>query len=257
MRAQYLPAAAGWGWITGGFAIFRRNPPLLGLLVMSYWFTMLLLSVVPINGTVAASLLMPGLSVGLMQACRGLERRQPVGLPTLFGSLKDNTGTLVALGALYLACTLGILGLTTIADGGELVRLMLSGKPVDRETLESGSLLAPALILMALMVPLLMAYWFAPVLAAWHRLPLFKALFFSFVACWLNWRAFLAYGLGLFVVGGIFPGVFVGILLLIFPGAANLLTALITVPLVLVLAPVTFASFYVSYRDVFGISEIV
>lgn len=257
MRAQSLPAAAGWGWITGGFAIFRRNPPVLGLLVMSYWFTVLLLSAVPLIGTVAASLLIPGLSVGLMQACRLLERRQMPGLPVLFGSFRDNTGTLVALGALYLACTLGILGMSTIADGGEMLRLLLSGKPVDAETLESGALLAPATIVMLLLVPLLMAYWFAPVLAAWHRLPLFKALFFSFVACWINWRPFLVYSLGLLLVGAIAPGVVVGLLVIVFPGAANFLSALVTVPMLLILAPVVFASFYVSYRDVFGISEIV
>ena len=254
MQAQSLPASAGWGWIAGGFAIFRRNPPLLGLLVMSYWFTVLLLTAVPLIGTVVASLLMPGLSVGLMQACRALERRQPVGLQTLFGSLKDNTGTLVALGALYLACTLGILGLSTLADDGELLRLMLSGKPIDQDTLESGVLLLPAIIVMTLLTPLLMAYWFAPVLAAWHRLPLFKSLFFSFVACWINWRAFLVYGIGLLLVGAIIPGVLVGILLIVFPEAAGFFTALITVPMVLLLAPVVFASFYVSYRDVFGVS---
>lgn len=257
LRAQNLPPAAGWQWLVGGFAIFRRNPPLLGLLVMCYWFTVLLLSVIPLVGTVAASLLIPGLSVGLMQACRSLERRQPIGLQTLFGSLRDNTGTLVALGALYLGCTLGILGLSTIADGGTLLQTMLSGKPVDRETLESGALLLPATIVVALLVPLLMAYWFAPVLAAWHRLPLFKALFFSFMACWINWRPFLVYGLALLLVGGIAPGILLGLLAGLIPAAASFISALVTIPVILVLVPVTFASFYVSYRDVFGISEIV
>jgi hypothetical protein len=37
-----------------------------------------------------------------MQASRNLERGQPVGLQTLFGGLKENTKTLLALGALYL-----------------------------------------------------------------------------------------------------------------------------------------------------------
>jgi hypothetical protein len=35
-----------------------------------------------------------------------------------------------------------------------------------------------------------MAYWYAPVLAGWHGLSPAKALFFSFVACLRNWRAF-------------------------------------------------------------------
>lgn len=257
MRAQNLPAAAGWGWIVGGLAIFRRNPPVLSMLVVSYWFTVLLLSAVPLVGTVVASLMIPGLSVGLMQACRLLERGQAPNLQTLFGGLRQNPRTLVALGALYLACTLGILMLSSLADDGELLRFMLSGKPVDRDTLESGHLLPAAAIVMALLAPLLMAYWFAPVLAAWHRLSTGKALFFSFVACWINWRAFLAYGLGLALVAAVGPGTLLAILLLIFPGAANLLAVLVTIPLMLVLAPVVIASFYVSYRDVFGVYTTV
>ena len=83
MRAQTLPAAAGWRWILGGFAIFRRNPPMLSMLVVTYWFTVIFLNILPVVGAIAASLLIPGLSVGLMQAARNLERGQPVGVQTL------------------------------------------------------------------------------------------------------------------------------------------------------------------------------
>ena len=94
-------------------------------------------------------------------------------------------------------------------------------------------------------------------LAAWHRLSLGRALFFSFVACWMNWRPFLTYGAGLLLVAGILPGVLLGILLVVAPGAANFVTAIVSVPMILVVAPTIFASFYVCYRDIFGISEIV
>ena len=106
------------------------------------------------------------------------------------------------------------------------------------------------------MVPLLMAYWFAPILAAWHRLSAPKALFFSFVACWLNWRAFVAYGMALFGLAGVVPGLILAMVGLISPEASSFLTAVLTVPMVLVVAPVIFASFYVSYRDVFGFSDL-
>jgi hypothetical protein len=109
VRAQTLPPAAGWQWILGGFAIFRRNPVMLGMLVVAYWFTVLFLNVVPVIGVLLASLAIPGLSVGLMQAARNVERGQPVGIQTLYGSLRDNARTLIALGALYLCCTLGAL----------------------------------------------------------------------------------------------------------------------------------------------------
>ncbi len=257
MRAQTLPAAAGWQWILGGFAIFRRNPLMLGMLVVSYWFTVLFLNIVPVIGVVVASLAIPGLSVGLMQAARNLERGQPIGLQTLYGSLKENARTLIALGALYLACTLGILGLSALVDGGDFLKFMLSSSRAERAAVEDADFILPALFITILMTPVLMAYWFAPVLAAWHRLSLGRSLFFSFVACWMNWRPFLAYGIGLVVFAGILPGIVLGLLLLLFPGAASFITALVTIPMVLVVAPTIFASFYACYRDIFGISEIV
>lgn len=255
MRAQTLPAAAGWRWLSGGFAIFRRNPPLLVLLVISYWFTVLLLNIVPVLGALLASLAIPGLSVGLMQACRDVERGESAGLPTLFASLKENPRVLALLGALYLAVTLGALAVSSLVDGGELLSLMLSAKPLDPEAVESGRLLLPFVVIVLLLIPVMMAYWYAPVLAAWHRLPVAKALFFSFVACWINWRAFFVYGIGLFLVAGIFPGIVLGLLQAFFPGAQNLIATLVTVPMVLTVAPTIFASFYVSYRDVFIISD--
>ena len=257
MRAQTLPASAGWNWILAGFAIYRRNPILLSMLVLAYWFTVLLLNVLPVIGAVAASLLIPGLSVGLMQASRNLERGQPIGMQTLFGGLKQNTRTLLALGALYLALTLAVLGISALADGGEMVSFMLSGKPADAQDIEESNFFLPALIVMLLMTPVMMAYFFAPVLAAWHELTVGRALFFSLVACWLNWRAFLAYGVALLLVAGVIPGLLLGALLALFPGAQSFVTALITMPMVLAVAPAIFASFYASYRDIFGISELV
>ncbi len=262
MQVQTLPAAAGWAWLGAGFAIFRRNPPLLGMLVVAYWLTVLILNVLPVIGAVAASLIIPGLSVGLMQAARDLDRGQTVGLQTLFGGLKRNTRSLVALGALYLCCTLGVLGLSALLDGGQLLNYMISGKGADKETVESGELILPSLFVMTLMMPVLMAYWFAPVLAAWHGQSVGKSLFFSFVACWLNWRAFLAYSAALVVFAGLVPGLVFGILIAAFGGAeGGFITAFVITPLMMVIALMIFstvyASFYASYRDIFGPSEIV
>jgi hypothetical protein len=256
VRAQTLPAAAGWRWIVDGFAIFRRNPALYSMLVVCYWLTVVFVNLLPYIGQVAAFMIMPGLAVGLMQAARDLERGQPVGLQTLFGGLRSNPRTLVILGILYLCCQLGALVLSSLIDGGDLARVVLAGKEMDKEAIENGALVAPAVFVMAVMTPVVMAWWFAPVLAAWHGQGVGKSLFFSFAACWLNWRAFLAYGAGLVLVAGFLPGLFAGLLLLLFPGAQALITALMTVPMMLMILPVIFASFYVSYRDVFVPAEI-
>lgn len=257
MRAQTVTSAAGWRWLFTGFAIFRRNPPIFALLVIIYWFTVVFLNILPVIGVVAASMVIPGLSVGLMQAARNIERGQPVNIQTLYGGLRENTRTLLALGGLYLVATLAVLGMSTIIDGGDLLRYMLASNRAERAALEDADFTLPALFVMVLLIPVLMAWWFAPVLAAWHRLTLGRALFFSFVACWMNWRAFIAYGAAVLIAVGVVPGVLLGLLLLLVPGAAGLLSALFMVLMALVVAPVIFASFYASYRDIFGISEIV
>lgn len=257
MRAQTLPPAAGWRWIVGGLAIFRRNPVMLSMLVSAYWFVVLFLNILPLVGAIAASLAIPGLSVGLMQAVRNVERGQPVGLPTLFGSFGENRKTLLALGALYLCCTLGVLGLSALADGGDMLRYMLASSRAERALVEDADFMLPGLIVVILMTPVLMAWWFAPVLAAWHRQPLGKSLFFSFVACWMNWRPFLSYGIGLALVSGILPGLLLGLLLIVVPGLQDLALGIVLAPMALIVAPVIYASIYVGYRDIFGISEIV
>lgn len=254
MRAHTLPAASGWRWLADGYAIYRRNPALLLLLVVFYWLTLILVNLVPLLGPVAASIAIPGLSVGLMNACRDLDDGR-VPLPgALFSGFRDNRQALITLGILYLTLTMAILLLSTLVDGGELMRHLTSGKAPDKEA--EGGLLAP-LFVMLLLLPLVMAFWFGPMLAAWYRLSAPKALFFSLVACWLNWRAFLVYAVSMLLLAVVAPSILLFIVALFAPGATGVFGMLLAVPLLLVLMPVVFASFYVSYRDVFGVSERV
>ena len=95
-----------------------------------------------------------------------------------------------------------------------------------------------------------MRYGYAPVLAAWHGLSPAKALFFSFVACLRNWRVFILYGLTIMIAGVLVPGFVLGVMGSLFSDA-RLFTVALTLIVALVLAPTLYASFYVSYRDVF------
>lgn len=255
MQALKLPAARGWQWLLLGYALFRRQPALIGLMTMSYWMVVLVLNALPLIGPVVVALLTPGLSAGVMSACRHLDRGLPAAMGLFLQPLKENPRALVGLGAFYLCYTMLAMALTSVVDGGGLWLSFVSGTPLDRQALEEGQLFQAILALLLFMLPVIMVYWYAPVLVAWHRLSLTKALFFSLVACLRNWPAFLVYGLGLLGVGALLPGLVVGLLGGLFPGAASFLTSLITLPLLMVLAPTMFASYYVSYREVFVMPE--
>ena len=99
-----------------------------------------------------------------------------------------------------------------------------------------------------LLVPVMMAFWFAPVLAAWHDMSAGKSLFFSLMACVRNWRAFLVYSLAVAIAGVFVPQLIAGLMA---GPEESALPTLIVVVISLILLPTLYASFYVSYRDVF------
>lgn len=72
----------------------------------------------------------------------------------------------------------------------------------------------------------------------------------------MNWKPFLVYALSLLAMV-VIPFVALGVAVEVFPRAASTFSFLLSLPVLLCFVPVVFASFYVSYREIFGVSEIV
>lgn len=253
MQASVLPARHGWLWLLAGFALFRRNPPLIGLVVLGYWMLLGLCGLFSVPGVIAAALITPALSVGVAQACRDVaEDRRPLPI-VLFAGFRGPARPLLLLGGVYFAATLLVLALTAPLDGGALLQLRLDLISFQEAVAAPGIGSAVELAVL-LTIPVMFAFWYAPLLITWHGQPLAKSLFFSAVACVRNWRAFLVYALAIVGVVLLLPAIVLQFVALLAPGALDLLLALLTLPALFIVAPTLFASFYASYRDVFGIS---
>lgn len=237
-------------WLVEGFGLWKRNPALLSFLVFGYWFGLMLIAAVPWLGQVLMSLAMPPLSLGIYNGCKALAEKRKVGPDILLSGFRQNLPEQIKIGGLYLAGSLAVLGLTTLADGGLLAELLLGKRKLDPVTAEDPNLNVSMLIAALGSTPLMMVYWFAPLLAGWHQLPALKAMFFSFVACLRNWRAFLAFALGLAALA-LAAGLVMSLLGLVHP----LLATLPGILFPLIFIPVVFASFYANYLDVFGASD--
>lgn len=259
MQARKLTAAEGWRWIFDAYALYRKAPSRLGMVVMGYWLCVLLLNAIPVLGPLLTSVLIPALSLGVMNACRQIEQGEQVEPIALFSALTNDTKArrkpLFALGFSYLLATFVVLSLSVLVDGGQLLGLMTGQIPLNDDTLSQGDIPLAALTVLVFLLPVLMAYWYAPILCGWHGLPVGKSLFFSFVACLRNGPAFLAYGAALFVFGALLPVTVLSVLSSLVPGASGLLAAILIVPIVMVFAPTVMASFYISYCAVFTVSE--
>jgi len=253
MQPRVVPYAHGARWLLEGWRLFRAAPIGWLALVFSYWVLMSLVSIVPLAGTVAAAVLVPPFSVGFMAAGRAAASGAPLGFTLLFEGFRRGARAQLLLGVVYFLCLAAVLGTTALADGGAVARWVLTGERPNDEMLQSPDLYAAFAIAAALYAPVMMMFWFAPVLVAWHGDAAPKALFFSFFGFLVNWRAFLAYGAGAALLTTVVPMLALTVMLFASGGTQAVPIAGLLFPLLLVLLPMLFASFYASYRDVFAV----
>ena len=71
MQLNEVPAKTGYLWFRQGVWLFRRNPVGFLTTFVAYVFAMMLVSLIPVLGTLVPLLLIPGISVGFMVVVRG------------------------------------------------------------------------------------------------------------------------------------------------------------------------------------------
>jgi len=249
MQARIVAARQGARWLADGWRLFAQAP--LGWLsvVFAYGLIMMLMSAVPVIGTAAFLVLYPAFTVGLMATARAAAHRAPFRVGILFDGFRHGVRPQIVLGAVYLVCSILVFAGTFLADDEQALRSVLSGRRP--EELDGGDLAVPLAVMVALYTPTLMMFWFAPPLAAWHPVGALKALFFSFFACLMNWRALLVYGVvTTAAILALAYALLLGVML--FSGGAKGVPVLLVLLLAILMLPTLFASFYASYRDVFG-----
>ncbi len=228
-------AGHGMTWLLDAFALFRQSPGMWILSFILFIVVTSLLSVVPILGSLASMLISPILMGGFMVACQRLENNGDLTFEDLLAGFRQHTGRLAGIGAFYLlgmilAMLIGFALLGLFMDLDHLERLSEQMAVADPAVL-GVSFLLPLLVLMLLILPLLMAYWFAPALVILHGMRPLDAMLRSFFGCLRNVLPFTLYGfvlLGLFILG-----------------ALPMLLGL------LIVGPMAIASVYTGYRDIF------
>lgn len=249
-----VSAQQGWNWVRTGFGLFRRNPAMWAFMVFAYIMLMQVIGMIPVLGWLVATILIPAFSASFMLISREIDAGKEPGFGLLFSGFRNNLPKLLVQGAVYLACALLLLGLSALVDGGALLNMMIFGTRPPPAVYEDGSLAGAAVFAGCLYLPALAAFWFAPALSALQNLPPLQALFYSFFAVLQNWRAFIAYGLGVVLLGLVCSiALFVLALLLrgLLGNKSQEALLLVVLPVMLTYVPTLFASFYASYRDIF------
>lgn len=194
-----VDAGQGIEWLKEGWQVFLKNPGVWIAISVIALIIFVVLGFIPLLGQLAANLLAPVISAGLLIGCRALVQGEELKIEHLFAGFQQQTGNLVLLGVLALAASV-VIGIVSFAIvGGSAATGAIVGNSAGAGMALGGFMLA-MLVVLALAAPLAMAMWFAPALVVFRNRPPIEAIKASFNACLTNLVPFLVYGVLLFVL---------------------------------------------------------
>jgi len=229
--ARRVPTGNGWTWLAAAWSIFRPAAGIWIGMVITLGVILVVVGLIPFIGALAISVLWPVFVAGLVIASRTIDHGGEAQFAQLFAGFRQRFGTLVILGAISLALSLAIVALVVALTGVKLYGLMGADSNPEQVFAAAATVALAGLIMLALMLPLAMATWFAPPLIVFNDLGAWGAMKASFAGCLKNMLPFLLYGVIALVAG-----------------------AIASVPLFLgwlVLVPVLAASVYTAYKDIY------
>jgi len=227
---QSVPAGHGWSWISASWELFKRQPGLwIGMWVL-FVLIMMGAGVLPVLGQILPALFWPVFVAGFAIGCRALDEGHELELAHLFAGFRERFGTLLGVGALSLLASL-IIGIVVGLTLGVGAFTLMKSDPEVMGAMAGTTIALMILVFMALLLPVMAAAWFAPLLVVFHQEGVVDSMKSSLFACVKNILPLLVYSVGLFVLA---------------IGA--------TLPLLLgwlVLGPMVSISVYTGYRDIY------
>jgi uncharacterized membrane protein len=236
---RIVDAGRGASWWSEGWRLFVPGAGMWILIVVILICMHVVGAFVPIVGSLVMQILFPVFSGGLMLGCRALDRGNPLTLGHLFAGFSQRTGPLLMLGLIYtglaILITLIVVGVMIAIFGVSILGMLTGATDPSQTGIALGNVVVAVLLgilfFLLLLLPLIMAIWFAPALVMLGGANPGAALKASFAGCLRNLIPMLIYGA-------------IGIVLAIIASIPFALGWL-------VLAPVALASIYASYCDIF------
>ena len=192
------------GWIGEGWRLFARSPVMWIIAIIILFVIAFAMGLVPIIGQVAFQVLSPVFSAGFVVAARAIEKGGEFELDHLFAGFRRQFGPLAMVGAIFLVLGLVVLLVLGVFFGFSIVGAFMAGDPEQMWTAVAASSLAlvlGVLVCLALFIPILAAYWFAPPLVMMHGMRPVEAMKASFSGSLRNIVPLIVYGIVMMVLG--------------------------------------------------------
>lgn len=228
-----VPTGHGWAWLVKGWWHFKQNPIAWILGILAWFLIVLVVSLIPLIGGILVNLFTPVIAAGFIIGCRAQDDGDDFTVNHVFAGFSNNLGQLVLAGLIYFGA---VFLLTMVMMVGMFGMIGMQSMASDSPDMMMAMMFSPGFLITLLlgllfMIPLMMAYLFAPALIVLDDMKALAAMKLSFIGSMKNMLPFTVYGLLamlLLIIGSIPAGLG---LLIVFP----LLTA----------------SLYSAYRDIY------
>ena len=239
-------------WNKESFKLFKKTPNQSLMLSLAYLFIFMLLPSMPMIQifSIASILIWPIFLVFAVNFYKTHDKNKEENFLTVFEKIKPRLATLLMLG---LICLIYAAMVTMVLNSEMQGFIQLSENNNEIVTVINNFVpMIGKLIL--LLLPLLMATWFSPMLIVYNNYSLFKSIKSSIAGCLmyifplgLSWLIFSTIAI-LFMLS---CGLLIGALASLFPAIGPSLMGAIIFFALLVITSVMFAFQYISYRDIF------
>ena len=245
---QKKDAGNGIKWLLEGLNIFKSNIWVWIGMTLVYYVIMVVVGIIPFLGFLT-SIAVPVFMGGFMAACRRIDQEGSLEFGDLFEGFRDQTGPLFILGLI----NFGFIVLISLLVGGLSVLSAGGLASSDSPSFFGVGMILVFLVMLAAMIPLIMAFWFSPCLVMLHKVAPWEAYKLSFKGCLKNIVPFLVYGL-VFLVASIVVMIVLGVLTFIL-GLIGIPGVFLSVPIAFVMMmaifPIVIGSIYIGYKEIF------
>ena len=222
----------GATWLGDAWRLFKKQPGLWVGMIIVYFILLIVLSMIPIINFLT-SIITPVLTGGWMIAAVNSDTNSNATLEDLFAGFKQNAGPLFLVGLISLGLELvifAVMGIVIAAMLGinEFIQFVQDPQDMSQIMPVVGLLV---LLYLAILVPIIMMIWFAPVLIVQHKLGAWESMMLSLKGCAKNVMPFLLYSI---------ITLFLCIVAMIPLGLG-----------MLIVTPVIILSIYTSYKDIY------
>lgn len=231
-----VPARAGTRWISEAWALYKKAWGTLLLTMLVYFGVAMVAGLIPVAGDLFMSVAMGCWLFGWALMYRKLAEGEAVAVGDLFAGFTHATrGKILMVGLNYLLmlfAILAVLAVIVVAIVGTHVFQLASAEEFNRFfQLYLPAFLAAVVLFLAGVFLAYAAIFYAPLLVAFHDMPVGEAMRMSFSGCLRNWRAMTLMSLAIM-------GLMIASVVTLFIG-------------LIVLVPVLMGIGYVSYRQIF------